>query len=184
MNRCALLSLLLCAAPALAADVGGVTLKETATVAGQELVLNGAGIRSKVIFNVYVARLYVPAKAKDLAAVLAKGPRRVQLNMLRTLAAEQLIEAFNEGFKDNNSEAEMTATTAGRAQMTTIMKGFGEVKEGNVVGIDYADGQTTISLNGVAKGTIKGDAFNIAMMKIWLGAKPVQPDLKKSLLGG
>jgi long-chain acyl-CoA synthetase len=167
-----------------AVEVAGVKVKDAATVSGEALVLNGAGLRTKVIFNVYVASLYLPAKATDLAGVLAKGPRRVQLNMLRTLAADALIEAFNEGFKDNNNAAEMTATAAGREQMTTIMKGFGEIKEGAVVGIDYAAANTTISLNGVAKGTIAGDAFNKAMMKIWLGDKPVQGDLKKALLGG
>ncbi|MDP2343341.1 MAG: chalcone isomerase family protein [Deltaproteobacteria bacterium] len=169
---------------ALAVEVSGVKVKDTATVGGEALVLNGAGLRTKVVFNVYVASLYLPAKATDLAGVLAKGPRRVQLNMLRTLAADALIEAFNDGFKDNNSAAEMTATKAGREQMTTIMKGFGEIKEGAVVGMDYAAEGTTISLNGVAKGTIPGAAFNTAVMKIWLGDKPVQADLKKALLGG
>ena len=188
MIRAAVLSLCAVAAfagaPASAAEVAGVTLKDTAQVAGQRLVLNGAGLRTKVIFNVYVASLYVPAKAADLTAVLAAGPRRVQLNLLRTLAAEQLIEAFDEGLKDNNTAAELAATKAGRAQMTTIMKGFGEVKEGNVVSLDFADGATTISFNGKARGTIAGEEFNTALMKIWLGAKPVQPDLKKALLGG
>ena len=47
----------------LAADVGGVKLADKATVGGQELVLNGAGIRTRAIFKVYVGSLYVPAKA-------------------------------------------------------------------------------------------------------------------------
>ncbi len=185
MIRVALwLSCVLVALPSLAVDVAGVKIKETTNLGGQTLVLNGAGLRTKVIFNVYVASLYVPKKAANLSAVLATGPRRVQLNLLRTLEGDKLVEAFNDGLKDNNSAAEMTATQAGRAQMTTIMKAFGEVKEGDVVGIDYVDGATTISLNGVAKGTIAGEAFNQALMRIWLGAQPVQADLKKALLGG
>jgi long-chain acyl-CoA synthetase len=39
-------------------------------------------------------------------------------------------------------------------------------------------------VNGAAKGTIPGDAFNVALTRIWLGDKPVQADLKKALLGG
>ena len=69
--------------PAIAADVGGVKLDDKMSLGGQELVLNGAGIRTKVMFKVYVGSLYVPAKASTAAAVYAKAPRRVQLNMLR-----------------------------------------------------------------------------------------------------
>lgn len=58
---------------ALAADVGGVKLVDKASVGGQDLVLNGAGIRTRAFFKVYVAGLYVPAKSADPAAILAKG---------------------------------------------------------------------------------------------------------------
>ena len=61
---------------------------------------------------------------------------------------------------------------------------FGEVKEKDVVSLDYANGSTTILLNGAAKASIPGDAFNAALTKVWLGEKPVQADLKKALLGG
>ena len=47
----------------LAAEVGGVRLDDKATVGGQELVLNGAGVRTRAIFKVYVGSLYLPAKA-------------------------------------------------------------------------------------------------------------------------
>jgi hypothetical protein len=43
---------LLTAGAAMATEVGGVALEEKATVGGQELVLNGAGIRTRVIFKV------------------------------------------------------------------------------------------------------------------------------------
>jgi len=45
------------------------------------------------------------------------------------------------------------------------------------------DGTTRIGLNGESRGGISGDAFNQALTKVWLGDKPVQADLKKSLLG-
>ena len=61
------------AAGAQAAEVGGVKLDDKVNVGGQELVLNGAGVRTRAIFKVYVGSLYVPAKANTRAAVLAKG---------------------------------------------------------------------------------------------------------------
>jgi long-chain acyl-CoA synthetase len=175
---------ILFATAALAADIGGVKLADKAPVGGQELVLNGGGVRTKAIFKVYVGSLYLPAKASDLAGVLAKGPRRIQMNLLRDLSADQLLEALNDGLKDNNSAAEMAAVKAQSDQLASIMKSFGEVKEGNVVTLDFVDGATVVTLNGTAKGTIPGEPFNRALTKIWLGDKPVQADLKKAMLGG
>ena len=170
-------------APAFAAEVGGVKLDEKVALGGQELVLNGAGIRTRVVFKVYVASLYLPAKATDLSGVLAKAPRRIQMNLLRTLAADQLVDALNEGLKENNTEAEMAAVKAQADQLMSIMKAFGEAKEGNVVTLDFVDGATAVGFNGAARGTIPGEAFNKALTKIWLGDKPVQADLKKAMLG-
>lgn len=167
-----------------ALEVAGVTLADKASVGGQELVLNGAGVRTRAIFKVYVASLYVPAKANAPAGVLAKGPRRIQMNLLRNLSADQLADALVDGLKDNNTEAELAAVKAQQDQMVATMKAFGEVKEKDVVTLDYANGSTTILLNGVSKATIPGDAFNVALTKVWLGDKPVQGDLKKALLGG
>lgn len=167
-----------------AADVGGVTLDDKANVGGQELVLNGAGIRTRAIFKVYVGSLYLPAKANSTAAALSKGPRRVQLNLLRALSADQLVDALVDGLKDNNAEAELAAVKAQVNQMVATMKAFKDVKEKDVVTLDYANGATVIGFNGQPKATIPGDAFNAALSKVWLGDKPVQADLKKAMLGG
>ena len=171
-------------AGASAVEVGGVNVADTASVGGQELVLNGAGIRTRAIFKVYVASLYLPAKATTPAAVVAKGPRRIQMTLLRNLSADQLVDALVDGLKDNNSEAELAAVKAQQEQMVAAMKGFGDVKEKDVVAIDYVEGATRILLNGQVKATIPGDAFNVALTRVWLGDKPVQSDLKKALLGG
>jgi hypothetical protein len=172
------------AAGAFGAEVGGVKLDDKANVGGQELVLNGAGIRVRAIFKVYVGSLYVPAKATTLDAVLAKGPRRIQMNILRNLTPDQLADALSDGLKDNNTEAELAAIKAQTDQLVTTMKGFGEVKEGNVVTLDFIDGATKLSFNGQLKATIPGEAFNKALTRVWLGDKPVQADLKKAMLGG
>lgn len=169
---------------AFAADIGGVKLADKASVGGQELVLNGGAVRTKAIFKVYVGSLYLPAKASDLNGVLAKGPRRIQLNLLRGLSSDQLLEALNDGLKDNNTAAELAAVKAQTDQLTSIMKSFGEAKEGDVVTMDFIDGATVVGLNGSAKGTIPGEPFNRALTKIWLGDKPIQADLKKAMLGG
>jgi len=185
MRRAPLAALvLLLAVSALALDIGGVKLDDRATVGGEQLVLNGAGVRTRVMFKVYVASLYLPAKTNDAAAVLAKGPRRIQMNLLRTLAPDQLVDALNDGMKENNSDTELAAVKTQTEQLMAIMRSLGEVKEGSVVTLDFVDGTTAVGFNGAARGAVPGDAFNTALTKVWLGDKPVQADLKKALLGG
>jgi hypothetical protein len=54
-----------------------------------------------------------------------------------------------------------------------------------VILIDYLPGSgTRITVNGAAKGTIAGEDFNRALLRIWLGDNPADSDLKKGLLGG
>jgi len=167
-----------------AAEVGGVKLDDRTTLAGQPLVLNGAGVRTRAIFKVYVGSLYVPEKTTSLDGVLAKAPRRVQLNLLRNLSADQLVDALVEGLKENNSAAELEGVKAQTDELVRIMKSFGEVKEGSVVTLDYVDGATRIAQDGTARGSVAGEAFNRALLRIWLGDRPVQADLKRAMLGG
>lgn len=167
-----------------AVDVAGVNIADKASVGGQDLVLNGAGIRTRAIFKVYVGSLYLPAKAKTAADVFAKGPRRVQLNMLRDVSGDQMLEALTDGVNQANSPADAGAVKAQMGELAGILKGMGQLKEGNVLAFDFVDGGTRVSLNGQAKGTIAGDAFNKALYNAWIGDKPVQEDLKKAMLGG
>ncbi len=177
-------TLLALAVPALAAEVAGVKLQETASVGGKELVLNGAGVRTRMVFKVYVAALYLPAKAADLPAALAQSTRRVQMTLLRNVGADDLVGALVDGMTANNSAQEMAAVKAQTDQLVSIMKSIGEAKTGDVVALDFADGETRVGHNGKAIGAIAGAPFNDALLKIWLGDKPVQADLKKAMLGG
>jgi hypothetical protein len=172
------------ATPALAAEVGGVKLQDKTSLDGKELLLNGAGIRTKLMFKVYVCSLYLPAKATDLAGVLAADPRRVQLNLLRDLSADDLAGALADGIKDTSTAEQAAAVKAQVDQLLSIMKSIGQAKTGDVVTMDFAAGQSRIGYNGQAKGAIAGEAFNAALMRIWLAEKPVQADLKKAMLGG
>jgi len=103
---------------------------------------------------------------------------------LRSLSADQLLDALNDGLKENNSEAELAAVKTQVNELAAIMKAFRQVKEGDVVALEYAEGTTRVLQGSEMRGTIAGEAFNRALMKVWLGEHPVQSDLKKALLGG
>ena len=167
-----------------AAEIGSVRLDDKVNVGGQELVLNGAGVRTRVVFKVYVASLYLPQKATDAQGALAKAPRRIQLNLLRMLSAYQLVDALNEGLAENNTASELAAVKAQVDQLATIMRSFRDVKEKDIVTLDFVDGATRVGLNGETRGSVPGESFNQALTRVWLGERPVQADLKKALLGG
>ena len=173
-------------APALAAEVAGVTLADSVLVGGQALVLNGAGIRIKLFFKIYVGSLYLPQKVGDLAGVLARGPRRIQMNLLRELTSDQLVGALVGGLNANNSPDELAAVTAGTDQLVRILTAFKEVnvKAMDVLTLDFVDGGTKVAVNGEARGVIPGAEFNSALTRIWLGVKPAEGALKKAMLGG
>ena len=143
--------MLVVAGATIAAEVGGVKLDDKISLGGQELVLNGAGVRTRAIFKVYVASLYVPQKTADPAAVLAKGPRRIQLNLLRTLSADQLADALNDGLAEANSPAELAAVKPQADQLLGILKAFKEVKERDVVTLDFVDGPDEVHRNQIGK---------------------------------
>jgi long-chain acyl-CoA synthetase len=168
-----------------AMEVSGVKLADNVQILGNHLVLNGAGVRTKIIFKVYVAALYVSQKQTTAGAILSDtNSQRVALHMLRELSDEKLLNAFNEAIEANHTPAELSALAASLKQMADIFHQVKEVKEGDVITLDYISGVTQISMNGTPRGTIAGEVFHRALLKIWLGNMPVQDDLKKSLLGG
>ena len=167
-----------------AAEVAGVKLPDRQNVGGAELLLNGAGLRTRAIFRVYVGSLYLPAKATTLEAVVAKAPRRIQMNMLRNVSADQLLGTLVDGIHDNTTDAERAAVKPQIDQLVSVAKGFGDIREGSIVTLDAVDGGTRLSLDGQAKATIPGEPFNVILTRIWLGEKPAQADLKRAMLGG
>jgi len=181
---------LACAAATAAAQpvqVEGVKLEPTVQLGTATLLLNGAGVRTRAIFKVYVAGLYVPAKAGDAATLLAqKGSRRIALTMLRSVDADSFAEALNGGLRDNHSEAQLAGFKAQIESLNANLKAVGEAKKGDVIHIEYLpESGTRVTVNGQPRGTsIPGEDFFAAVLRIWLGDKPVDTSLEKALLGG
>jgi hypothetical protein len=167
------------------AEVAGVKLDDKTQVESRELVLNGAGLRKRVIFNVYVIGLYLPEKKSDPAAVLALGgPKRAAIHMLRDVGAQRFIDALVEGLRENTTEAEYQALEPRVKELSATMAQIGEAKKGMNIALDWTGAATQLVVDGKPAGQpIAGEDFYRALLRIWLGDKPVQDDLKKSLLG-
>ena len=168
------------------AELEGVKLDPTAQVGGAPLSLNGAGVRTRAIFKVYVAGLYVPAKSNSAAALLGqKGPRRVAITMLRNVDADTFAGALIEGLQKNHSDAQLAAFKAQIDALSASLKAAGEAKKGDVIHLDFApDIGTRVVVNGKPQGNaIAGEDFYTAVLRIWLGDKPADAELKKGMVG-
>jgi hypothetical protein len=179
---------LLATLPAWAAtDIKGARFNDTYQVSNQALQLNGAGIRVKIIVDVYAAGLYVSKKEHTAAGLISQsGAKSMQIVLLRELTGEDFADAMIKGFKKNNSEADIAKYQPRLDEIRNIMMGFGSVKKGTVFHIDHTPGVGThVLMDGVQKGPeVSGDEFYGALLKIWLGNQPVDADLKEALLGG
>ena len=177
-----ILLLFLVAAPAFAAEVAGVKIDEQTRVGSAELVLKGAGLRKRFFLQVYAMGLYVGDRNAD--PVTQPGAKRIAIHMLRDVDADQFVGALSDGIRDNHSEAEARALEPRVAQLGAILAALKEAKKGMLITLDGVPGGTLVSVDGKPAGKpIEGEDFYRALLRIWLGDKPVQDDLKKALLG-
>jgi len=187
MRKVLLLSLLCCAQAALALELAGVKVDEQARLGGSELQLNGAGIRTRFFFKVYVGALYLSERESGASEVLAQGgPKRVSMTMLRSLSAGQLIDALELGIRNNHTEAELAGLQGRVDALAAVMREIGGAKENMIITLDFLPGTgTLVMLDGAPRGKpIPGEDFYRALLRIWLGEKPVDAGLKEAMLGG
>lgn len=171
---------------AMAVELAGVKLDDSARVANQDLKLNGAGIRYKFVFKVYVVGLYLPEKKVVVADVLAvPGARRVSITMLRDVGSEEFGKAFFSGIEHNTDNAERAALAVPMAKFSAMFATTSELRQGDVLHLDWVPGSgMAVLLNGrKVLEPITDAAFYNAILRIWLGSKPVDDKLKRQLLG-
>ena len=170
---------------AIAIAVGGLQIPDKVRLGNADLVLNGAGIRTRAIFKVYVGALYLGEKKTAAADAMAtKGPKRVALHLLRDLTAEQVAGALD-NLADNMTDAEREGFKAQMAELKATMEAVGAAKEKSIITLDFTpEGGLRIALDAAQKGkTIPGEDFYRALLKLWLGDKPVDRTLKSGMLG-
>jgi hypothetical protein len=178
--------LLLIPLAAAAAEVAGVKIEDKTRVGNSELTLNGAGLRKRAFFQVYAMGLYVPEKSQSAAALLEQpGARRIAIHMLRNVGADAFSEALADGIRANHSEAEVKALEPRLKELTAIIAEVKEAKKGMSIDLDWTGAETQVVIQGKPTGKpIAGQDFYRALLRIWIGDRPVQDDLKKALLGG
>jgi chalcone isomerase-like protein len=178
------------APPARALEIEGLKVSDKVALGkgGPEVVLNGAGVRHKLVtVKVYVGALYLAARKKEAEEILADaGPKRVAMYvLLEELTAKELIASLNDAIAANHIPAEIALIEMRLRDLNRMMSSIGVLRRGGVIYIDFVPGAgTRITVNGEEKLVIPGDDFFKALLRIWIGSKPVDGRLRDAMLGG
>jgi hypothetical protein len=178
----ALVLVCLTAAPVVAGTLAGITLPDSMDVNGQQLVLNGMALRKKVIFKVYVAGLYLPAKEQSGEKILASDQSRCTvMHFLRSVDAGKINEAWFDGLKANTPGY----TPELKKQFDSLAALMEDMKDGDKLVFIYIPGTgTEVKVKGKVKGTLGDKVFADALFSCWIGKKPGPGEgFKKGLLG-
>lgn len=168
-----------------AVEVAGVKYADTLPVGGKELMLNGAGVRTKFIVKVYAAGLYLQSKEHTTEGVMkAAGPRRIRLVMLRDISSEDFGSAFMSGLNANVSKEDKSKVIMQISKYGEMFAQIDSIKKGDTLDTDWIPGVGAQSfLNGKKIGDVLPDViFYNSVLRIWLGEKPVDSSLKTKLL--
>ncbi len=165
--------------------IADINYTDTVKLGGQELVLNGAGMRKILFIKVYAAGLYLPKQAYTMKNALEQaGAARVRLGLLRDVETKDFVEALQGGLADNTSEDDRKAIASEVDGLIAVMKKIGDVKEGDLIDFEYTPaGGTSVSMNGKVVGEkLGGRSLYDAVLRIWLGDRCIDEDLKEDLL--
>ncbi|MGD9944041.1 MAG: chalcone isomerase family protein [Burkholderiaceae bacterium] len=168
-----------------AAEVEGVAVEDRVEVGGVPLLLNGAGMRAIYIVKAYVAALYVQRRSADAQTLLAQpGPWRLSLTMLADLSGEWLAQRVQDGVRESSDADTWKRLRPRVAQLVETIEAVGRTRRGERVDVDCVDGAVTVSIDGQRVGPpIPSEELFRALLRMFVGERPVDAELKRSLLG-
>lgn len=164
-------------------EVGAVTMPNSLEFNGENLMMNGGGIRKKAMFlKLYSGALYLPSKSKNANSIINADENQAIRLVITSgfVSSEAMSEAVEEGF-----EASTGGNTADIQNKIKKFKNFfsKEIVEGDIFDITYQKSKGSICYkNGEELGTIPGLEFKKALFGIWLGDNPADDKLKKGML--
>lgn len=178
---------------------------ELAAPSGNQ-VITGTGVRTRTLLKVkvYAFGLYVDSagarsalsawRGKNVTQLagdqtlyneLAKGsfPTTLRLVMTRDVGADQMSEAFNEALGPRVAEAAQRGMPGGTEALTTFRSFFSnELAKGTELVFARSGDTLRVSIGGANKGEIVNAALGWALFDVYLGAKPISPDGKKTVI--
>lgn len=142
-----------------------VTMPDTITVKGKDLVLNGLGTRKATWLRVkvYVGGLYLDKKSKDAQAILNnKGLKYLRMHFVRDVKGEKLINGWNEAFA--NAVKDRTKIQKRISEFNKLM---GDIKKNQEIVLTFSDKGVQVDFANSKSGMIKGADFAKDLLSVW-----------------
>ncbi|SGY84882.1 chalcone isomerase family protein [Moritella viscosa] len=163
-------------------EISGVSIPDSIKPQGENLQLNGAGIRSKFFIDLYVGSLFTHDKMEQGNDVINSDEAvAIRLNITSSMiTSEKMIKAMQEGFERATAGQSKNLDTKIAAFIDTFAD---PIKKGDQFTLLSVPGEGLINYkNGEFMSITSGEDFRKAVLTIWLGDKPTDKDLKKDML--
>jgi hypothetical protein len=170
-----------------AARLEGQRFDDTAVLSDRTLRLNGLGLRGVAWIKAFVAGLYLTAPTRDAGQALAmQGPKRLRLQVMLEAPSREFSKAFSRGVGKNEPEKVRAQLATRMAAFVGVIDGIGTIRKGDVIDLDFVPGQgMQLRLNNRSIGQlVEGEDFYRAILKIFIGDRPVDARMKEGLLRG
>ncbi len=168
-----------------ALEVAGIPVPETVVLEDKQnkLHLQGAGVRTKLFFDIYIGAFYATKKIETPQHALSNtGPKRMWLHFLyKKVSSNEYKDAWIDGIKANNSEATVDHY---KKEIDNFISLFHEdLVAGDNLTLDYIPNKgTMVTMNGQLKAVIPGEGFYSILLSTWMGKKPPSQKFQDALL--
>ncbi|HMY79209.1 MAG TPA: chalcone isomerase family protein, partial [Thauera aminoaromatica] len=112
------------------------------------------------------------------------GEKRIRIVPIRDLEAKQFGDALQTGLEKNHDAAALAALKPATDALLGALAAVGEVKAGTEIVLDrLGNGATRLLVDTKQQGEDIADAaFYPALLRIWLGERPADSELREALL--
>jgi len=159
------------APPAAALSSSGGTTETT-------LPRRGSGLlRWKWLVRLYQVSLYLAPSAAD---AVSAAPKRLRMDYLRGFSQAEMARATEQTIGRNIDAATLLTLQPSLAKWNAL---YPAIKSGDYLEFDHlTEGTLIMRHNGTVLGTLVDEAFAQSLFAIWIGANPVDPELRDKLI--
>ena len=172
-------------------EVSGTTLDDTVQLAGQTLVLNGAGYRKRGYFKVDVTALYLQTRVNSVEGVeKVPGVKRLELVLQQDISGAQASRYFLADFEASAQPMEFAQLINEVSQIGGIYSSIRQLKKGDIVTLDIIPGKgcmaslngTPLIPHGASTPYFSNELVGRVLFRMYVGGK-TPSDLRDNLLG-
>jgi hypothetical protein len=168
--------------PVAAAQLGGVSFPNTATVGATKLVLNGIGLRtySALGIHIYIAALYLQQPIHDAHRILiSHGIKLLQLHFVHAVSVNSVRGVWRTELVNNC----VAPCKLSQPVLSAFLAALRPVRAGDNVTFVFKPNGLDAYHNGIYMGHIADPQFTQVMLTVFIGQNASEPRLKQALLG-